>query len=423
MVVAAVRARRVGVPPARRPGRQHGDARRRRPARAASSAPARSRRTRRSCRSRAGSRCGSPAAASCSAAIDVEGRAGHAGIRRSIRTQGGAVNAIEKMALLLDGAAAAATRSGRCARGTPTCRRPIACRRSIHGRRVDRLLPRALPARVPHRVPARPGRRDGATARASSASSGLDRARRGADPWLREHLPRVCGCRRRAAVRDRGGRPDRAGRCWAPEATSAARRLGGLETGTTGRRSRSRRASPRSVSGRATSTARTPPTSTCRSPTSSPAPRRIALAAMRFAGGLRRQTPAAAPPRHGRHPRGRRRAAGARSSPSAVRTSQSATPRPWQQRAAHVGPDDRPVPAAANASAPSRPCRRALDHAAERRGAGAEVRRPAWFSKRRDHGPRWRSSHRDAAEQPRPSSRRVSRSTRPAPGSRSSSRS
>ena len=90
--------------------------------------------------------------------ITVRGRAGHAGIAPLPPEQGGAVNAIEKMSVVLGRRGAPARALGDA---TPP---PLSLRRRLrahdhHGRRVARLLPGDVRAGVPHRVPPRPRRR------------------------------------------------------------------------------------------------------------------------------------------------------------------------------------------------------------------------------------------------------------------------
>ena len=110
--------------------------------------------------------------------ITVEGRAGHAGIAPRDPDEGGAVNAIEKMAIVLE----AIRRPARALGAAATSPVPLARRLRPHDhrrRRVDRLVPRRLPARVPHRVPARPGRRARRREPRRAGVRGVDRARRG----------------------------------------------------------------------------------------------------------------------------------------------------------------------------------------------------------------------------------------------------
>ena len=110
--------------------------------------------------------------------ITVEGRAGHAGIAPRHPDDGGAVNAIEKMAIVLEAVRAPARAVGAApAPPVPLARR---LRADDHRRRrVARQLPGVVPARLPHRVPARPARTSTATAAASSASSRTGSPRRG----------------------------------------------------------------------------------------------------------------------------------------------------------------------------------------------------------------------------------------------------
>ena len=224
--------------------------------------------------------------------ITVRGRAGHAGIAPLPPEQGGAVNAIEKMTIVLDGGRAPARALGAAAAASVPLGRRL--RADDHrGRRVARLLPGLVHARVPHRVPARPRRRRAATA---------SHVEREFEQWIAEAAA-ARPLAARASARDRLGRrrraarprsptddPDRAGaRRGRPRPRPARPTSAASTTGTTARRSRSRPASPPSASARATSTARTRSTSTCRSTTSWPAPsasrsRRCASAAERGRG-------------------------------------------------------------------------------------------------------------------------------------------
>ena len=141
-----------------RPHRQHGhrggvDRRRR----ALRRAPAR-RPTRRSSPSRAASSCGSPAAAACCRASPCAGRAGHAGIHQLPPEQGGAVNAIEKMALVLDAVRRLrehwAQRPRHPYLSAGDCVPTI-----VAGGEWLVSYPAVVHARVPHRVPPGPRRR------------------------------------------------------------------------------------------------------------------------------------------------------------------------------------------------------------------------------------------------------------------------
>ena len=122
--------------------------------------------------------------------ITVRGRAGHAGIAPLAPEQGGAVNAIEKMAVVLE--AVARLREHWALRPRhPYLSPAIACRRSS----------RAASGSSPTRPPARSSATSStcptaptspATARSSSASSrtGSPTPRR-RDPWLRAHPPEI----------------------------------------------------------------------------------------------------------------------------------------------------------------------------------------------------------------------------------------
>ena len=167
-------------------------------------------------------------------------------------------------------------RSGRCARATPTSRRPSRAD-DRRRRRVARQLPGVVPARLPHRVPARVGRRARLRQPRRARVRGLDRARGGDRPVAaRAPAARSSGwsaaCRRPrspaddpivqiALARDAGDRARERAR----RPRQLARRRDADRRG---------RASRRSASGRATSTSRTRPRSRCRSPISSTARRR-----------------------------------------------------------------------------------------------------------------------------------------------------
>ena len=152
MVFAAETLARLGIRPRRRPDRQHrhrgGVDRRRRARDGADAAGRRGDRARAERPRRLGRRA---AAASCRRSPSRVARATPA-FRSARWDEGGAVNAIEKMALVLEAIAPAARALGRAARPpVPLARRLRADDRLR--RRVDRLVPRLVPARLPHRVP------------------------------------------------------------------------------------------------------------------------------------------------------------------------------------------------------------------------------------------------------------------------------
>ena len=136
--------------------------------------------------------------------ILVEGRSGHAGIAPRHPDDGGPVNAIEKMAILLE----AVQRLGRGVDAAPAAPLPVAGRdrpdRDLRWR-VDRQLPGVVPPRLPHRVPAGVGRRGRLRQPCGARVRGLDRTRGGDRPVAaRAPAAHRVADRRRAAGRGRG---------------------------------------------------------------------------------------------------------------------------------------------------------------------------------------------------------------------------
>ena len=201
----------------------------------------------------------------------MRGRAGHAGIHQLPPEQGGAVNAIEKMAIVLEAVRRLREHwaqrpshpylsAGDCvptiiSGGEWLVSYPASCTLECH---IEYLPDRA----DEHGYGARVEREFG--------------------DWIAEATAATTGCastRRRSSGASAACRPAEvaADEPIVQTLLAAGGDLGQLRpsaastTGTTAPRSRSRPASPPSASARATSTAPTRPTSTCRSTTSSPA--------------------------------------------------------------------------------------------------------------------------------------------------------
>ena len=110
--------------------------------------------------------------------ITVEGRAGHAGIAPRDPDEGGAVNAIEKMAIVLE--AIRRLREHWAQQPRHPFLSPADCVPTIiDGGEWIVVVSRRVPARVSHRVPARPGRRARRREPRRAGVRGVDRARGG----------------------------------------------------------------------------------------------------------------------------------------------------------------------------------------------------------------------------------------------------
>ena len=180
-------------------------------------------------RSRAASPSGSRAAAACCRASRCAGRAGHAGIAPLPPEQGGAVNAIEKMALVLDAVRACAS-TGRSARAIPTSRPATACRRS--SRAANGSSPTRPSCTLECHIEYLPDRADehgyGAARRARVRPTGSQR-RRPPTRGCASIPPRSSGASA-ACPRPRSPRTTRSCRRCSPRPRPRpARRLGGLD--------------------------------------------------------------------------------------------------------------------------------------------------------------------------------------------------